>query len=48
MLQGSPHQLSQLEWLTLDDTCLSDEGREALQAMPLPEGLLFLWLLRED
>jgi hypothetical protein len=40
-------QVARLASLTLDDTYLSDEARAALQALPLPAGVLDLWLLRE-
>jgi hypothetical protein len=33
--------------LTLDDTYVSDEARAALQALPLPPGVLDLWLVRD-
>ena len=41
-------QVARLTSLVLDDTYLSNEARTALQAMPLPSGMLDLHLLRED
>lgn len=41
-------QVARLTSLVLDDTYLSNEGRAALQALPLPAGVLNLSLLRED
>jgi hypothetical protein len=37
-----------LESLTLDDTYLSDRGRDALLALPLPDGLLDLRNMRDE
>jgi hypothetical protein len=47
VLARSP-QVARLTTLTLDDTYLSDEARAALQALPLPPGVLELLFLRED
>jgi hypothetical protein len=41
-------QVARFASLTLDDTYLSNEARAALQSLPLPAGVLDLWLLRDD
>jgi hypothetical protein len=41
-------QVARLVSLVLDDTYLSNEARAALQALPLPTGVLDLYLVRED
>ena len=41
-------QVARLTSLVLDDTYLSNEARAALQALPLPAGVLDLYFLRED
>ena len=47
VIASCPH-ISRLAPLTLDDQYLSNEGRAALQALPLRPGVLELFLVRDD